>query len=579
MAANKRKRSRSATKQQTANEKGNSFQRSETSDDRKQPRSKRGRADGESYGRTASPRGGADSGRKLSSLNDLSWYTHYPELVVGTARVPFPNRPGRRVPVGSISQVGTDTQVTAYSATVSIPGVMALDWVPSVGFCDSVTDPASVVGKEMYSRVRRAFSSQLDADPPDYVIYLMAFNSVFSYLGKLKRIYRLLDAYSPNNYAMPDALLYSQGLTTADIQYLRTHKADFFTAINQLIYLSRKFVVPNVMDIFSRHYWMNDNVYTDDATINSQFYIFNQVGFYKFGLSSGSVKHGMLKLVRDPLDAPAAGDRNTVDLLYNFGSDLISAIAESDDGYTISGYLMRAYEGASSFYVDNLSMDEEFKPVFVPEVLMQIENSAGLFTESTSWWTALGTSLIIDQNPGTNSIIHTPFLTAPEGFMADLDMPLSIRSDMPSEGDVIIATRLKPCLVEQELSGYQIRCGTEIPLAWNLWYPTGSQVGTHVGWATTHVPQYTSVNVHGINSNPEGIYMQRLIGLLMKSQFDWCPISYVLVDNSASSAEEINATSAFMPAGDIHNFTTLTDEVLSKIHQVCVYSELNAFDA
>lgn len=33
-----------------------------------------------------------------SALNDVSWYTRYPELSVASASIPYPNKPGMRVP-------------------------------------------------------------------------------------------------------------------------------------------------------------------------------------------------------------------------------------------------------------------------------------------------------------------------------------------------------------------------------------------------------------------------------------------------------------------------------------------------
>lgn len=415
-----------------------------------------------------------DEARDMTSLNDVSWYTHNPGLVLPTASVPYPYRPGMSFPA---AQVVKGTGSLYYNER--IPGVMALAWVPAVGFSDGVLSPPSIAAKEIYAKVRSKFSGALDADAPDFLIYMICLDSIFSYIAALKRIYRCLDAYSPNNFATPNDLLLAMGISLKAQEDLRAHKADFLYAINQLTLASRKFAMPNTMDYFNRHYWLNDNVYTDDATINSQFFCFVQTGFFKFTLLDATGSPAADGASGATLtDAPWSNATGTdvAGALYNFGNALISALAESDDAYTISGYLMRAYEGAPQFIVAELAGDEKLLPVYVPEVLSQIENAEPVGGSATPSHGLIRAN--VWQDPATNAILSYPTIsggsaayTAFTNF-AYWQHLLSVRADVPTVGDTLIATRFKAAMYTgtQVGSDYDVSLypGSEILLTLNL---------------------------------------------------------------------------------------------------------------
>lgn len=344
----------------------------------------------------------------MSSLNDLSWYSRYPDLLIAGASFPYPYRPGMRT--GKVFDVDVDAiGATANDINfITVPGVMSLDWVPSVGSSTSVLDPASIVAKELFARVRSSFSGSLAADPPDFVIYLMALDSIYSYLAWLKRVNRTVSTFSPDNRMVPEGVLMSMGFSLDNIAELQQRKMELFSITNELIKMSRKFTCPAVMDYFNRHYWMNDNVYTDAPSANSQFYVFNQTHWYKFALlpTPDSVQAGGLTLVE--LQIPSS---QVVEYLYNFGKQLITALAESDDSYIISGYLMRAFEGTPSFTVADLEYGEIITPVYVEEVLSQIENSTAVPFPSGATYDAVVDG-DVTQDPKTNRVLCAPAVSS-----------------------------------------------------------------------------------------------------------------------------------------------------------------------
>lgn len=473
---------------------------------------------------------------RLSPLNDFSWYNQNPMLTQAAARIPFPYRPGSNIKFSN---------ATGAVAT-PIQGVMSIPWVPTIGQSAVATDPASVAAKEIYGKVREAFSGSIDADAPDFVIYFMALDSIFSYIAHLKRIYRILNTYTPENYNIPDVLLKALGVYSETIQNLRANKAQLWQCINELVGMTYKFRCPAVFDIFNRHYWMNDNVYTDAASANSQMYVFTQDSYYKFALQNtpAGVPAGGLTMVGKP-----SGKTATVETLFNFGRTLIDALAGSDDAYLISGYLMRAYEGAPAFIVDQISNDERFAPVYVPEVLAQIENafsanSYGIWDNSTN---------VVSQDPTTNALICNPKMDLYSDAYV-VDPYISVRSDLPTVEEVVEATRLKNSI----RADGSIICASEIVLNMGM-HDISTKDGQTWLWASS-----------SYYDNATKVVPLAFRSIYLVQQYDWHPISAINIKDGESTMTFIG--------GDVHNITIVTQDQLANLHKVCLYSEFKSFN-
>lgn len=530
---------------------------------------------------------------KPNGENDISWYTRYPELSSAAASFPYPNRPGMSVPFNTLN----DT----VQSSIHIPGVMVLDWAPFTGKSELPTDPASVLGKEMYARVRAAYSGTLRADAPDYVVYVMCLDSIFSYIAWLKRLYRALSAYNPANYVIPDVLLSAMGLSAADIQNLRLDKTKLWQLINELVHQSRKFTVPSSMDIMNRHYWMSDNIYMDDNTLNSQIYLFNLRSVYEYkdlqvepvGSSEITAAGAVLidlPWVRQDGNATAL----TTDTLYTFGRSLIDAMVEWDESYTINGYLQRAYEGVPGFVVAELAQEEVIQPVYEPEVLLQIENSKALPYVGAGYTDPM---VYIRQNPSTNAIVSDPQIwvkasTVKSVVANALDTAnvtgsnpvLSMRSDAPGVIENIIASRLmayptsvtkadKPWSGSTEaISTYIIKfdAGTEIPFGWHL---VNEVAKTPDDVATQRIANKYHQEFATISTSSGVIQLteQLVLPMVKAEAFDWHPKAMISFGNSGKTAYQ----TVFL--GDIHNFTAISRADLENLHRICAFSEFNSF--
>lgn len=535
--------------------------------------------EGRPYG--ANDRKGCDErpdgrdGYKGGSLNDLSWYSRNPLLLQSSAMLPYPNRPGMPVSLANGVQAGSLRTGNMY-----IPGVLALNWVPSFGRSNYPTDPASIAGKEFYGRVRAAFSGSLDADAPDYVVYIGALDSIFTYLGWLKRVYRALTSYTPDNFMLPDGILQASGFNTTQAEQLRQNKTKLWQYINELILMSRKFKCPAVMDLFNRHYWMSDNIYADADSASSQLYMFCLQGVYKLTQLKEAATEEMvagLQMNALPTLTMKASD-DPVEVLYQFGLGLIQALDAWDDAYTISGYLQRAFQDAPTFAVAELLQSELLTASYVPEVLAQIENSRTCFMPD---WPSMSDSdratalsaLQVTQRVSDNSVVTANALTTSGSVTGSVltILPnmvshfLSQRSSLPTVADNVIASRLhiitEPTTQTASPYTFNFTCGTELLLDYAL-------IEVSSMWKSLWTMHFQSVIILDSKIGTTAFNTQNVIPVMTMSQFDWHPLC-VVASNQTNSPITV--------FGDVHNITNITKDVLSDMHRVCLYSELNSF--
>lgn len=513
---------------------------------KKETRTRNGRDEDRKYRKEDTMLSAKGSEGKLSSLNDISWYARNPMLLDAAARIPFPYRPGMWIP-----DMAVRTAVGDVEYWERIPGVMAIKYAPTIGRSVRTTSPASLAAKEMYARIRSTFSGTIAADPVDLMIYTLALDAIFSSIGNLKRIYRLISTYDPNNYELPDVFLNACGIDDSNIPTWVADKKLLFTYITELVGMTKKFFVPKTLDVLNRHYWMNDNVYGDRASMNAQFYLFQPIGYYIYELDSES--RGMLRWKNFPSNyfrAPSDA--------YAIIRGMIEALANSEDAYTISGYFARAYETDGSFAVDYLMENEAFVPVYVPEVLSQIQNMKTVPLDTST--------LDITQDGLTNTILSTPRATEPTSpkYFQDEAVKISLKSENPTVVDVTIASRLTATMN----GGGIIICGTEIPVEMEM-YGLGHKDSTGREYADTTQTAYT---ISIVNNWAASSVMRLFKKVEAISKWDWHPEVMLAQVNDADAEGKF-----IVDFWDVENVTVIDSNTLENIHRVCAFSEFNSF--
>lgn len=517
-------------------------------------------------------------GGKLSSLNDFSWYSRYPELLAAAASIPYPYRPGMKMNAGQIVGYGGDGETRKlFSTDYTLPGVLQIRWIPSMPTSSKATDPAAIAAREIYAKVRKAFSGRLYADGPDFIIYIMALDSIYAYIGWLNRIYRTICAYTPENYYAPDGLLRAYGMNQDFIDSVKQNQMQFFQIITELVHMVSKFNCPAVMDLMDRHYWMSKNVYSDSPSANSQLYVFNPYALFTFALvdTPDNVAAGglNLKVIEDVI--------YSVDDAFNQGRDMIDKLAAWEDSYTISGYLARAFEGSPMYAPEFPVLNDVVTFEYQEEVLSQIENTYcdGFFPESDI---AAG-KLNVSQDPKTNSIIWQPYITAASGtntnptfsnYRTDLLYNMiNVHSYSPSVENTVVATRLH-CPVDtsnlEDPGVIPIPAGTKLPILCGTEWVGGMKLIFKQNDLFKSIP-FVNSWVLDIPHLTDAVLAQIIQVELLLRQWDWAPCL-----KTAVFGDE-NAFLGVTYSWDVWNTTKLDKSDLREIHRICTYSEFNAF--
>ena len=343
----------------------------------------------------------------MSPKNDYRWYCLNEQLLKDTASFPY------GWPLGNTLNLGT------YGLSmndVSLPGVMAINWIPTVGISNDGTAPINVSSINVYTKVRHDNSGHANYDHADYMMYLMAMDSVYAFHAWMRRIYGVMSSYSMTNRFLPTGLVKAMGVDFSDLQ---GNLSDFRAYINTYAIKAAALAIPNTMSIMQKHYWMSEGIYYDSNQDKPQSYLFNPLGFYKFQISSGDTPHG--QLVFEPLFGKTTMHEHSVPncigsldtyltfkQIRNYGDALLSPIIADEDFGIMSGDTLKSFGNGGVYTLPITKEDYTVGPVYEPEVLDQIQNATLIGKPVIS-------SLTIDQDPTLNKgwIIANPKFVHP----------------------------------------------------------------------------------------------------------------------------------------------------------------------
>lgn len=496
--------------------------------------------------------------------NDFAWYNHNPVLLESAARFPFAVPVGGKINLPTDYRVAGDGSETTFKRSMRTAGITTIAFRPAIGYSDSDDSPATIAAREIYAKVRKAYSGTLTADAPDFMMYLLSLDGIYSYIAALKRIYRAVNVYSGFNKMVPKAIIAAcLGITETSgganylnniMSQLRAGKTRLWGGINTLISNANKFTCPAVMDIFNRHYWMNDNIFLDRPSPKGQMYMFYQSDYWKFNLDAES--RGMCE--QKKFNLVIGQNDNVVDVLLDFGNQLLEALNNDEDAYTINGYLSRAFEGTSNFSIDLLAENETTEFVYSDEVLGQIHNLNIIATDTMD--------ITVKQDGLTNKVISTPKANYSAGHSGVFgyslpNMILDSDNLVPTSQEVVINTRLKSVLKRDKTYTntnrvYDVYCGTEIVFQYAVYYLNDKdEVVTTV---------YSPANFTDMQ--------KQLFFIQYASMFHKAPYFVFMLRMSTG-----DVTDYYTSVGDFTNVTNIDEDNLIDLHRMCIYSEFNSF--
>nr|UVJ88904.1 putative capsid protein [Picobirnavirus sp.] len=529
----------------------------------KDPKNSTGRtnAKGKTYGKRnnnyrtererADKESAATSGGKHPH-NDPEWYCRNGQAIKDVASLSFN------------TALGADTYLrspgTSSAFRLSVPGVMAIKTVPTIGVGSDMYSPANIAARDVYSDVRKANSGSKNYDPADLMIYLLAMDSIYGFWAWMVRLYGTLRLFSKVNRYVGDVYVMAQGGDPGD---LRKNLANFRAYINNFAQQVMALSVPTTMTYTVRHMWMYSNMYKDEDTQKAGVYMYVPSGFYMYNptISAGA---GGLQVANLTCTFDATYPTRIAGTLYNsysnimaYGDALLQNVLGDEDIAIMSGDILKAYGPEGVWKLDYINEDYGVLPVFSEEVLAQIHNtefagrafgvSDGSGGVSSA---AYNVAFAVFQDPNVQSgkLFCEPHVAW--GYHLTYDKILDFWKPNPSPEDVIVASR--NTLYAEKDSGTTAESIRFVKLT-----ATGSEVCL--------VPEVFKMS-NGVVT--ETIYwVTDNDGPTADKIFDYCRFNEaptrLIVDNNGVG---------FTYLGELDTYTSLSGENVDKMHTTALLS-------
>lgn len=518
------------------------------------------------------------------SSNNPAWYTGNPIAAKKAGSINF------SYPLGyNIDLDNPLFSTAANKGSFSLPGMMALDVVPSMGRSSDASSALNLAAFKLYSFIRHENSGARNYDSPDLLLYVAAVTDVYSYVTWLQRTYLICNSYSVMNEYIPRA--YCE-LSHIDFEDVIANLADFAYQLDNRINKIRSFKVPGDMPIFQRRAFMFKDLYTEGDNIKDQMYFYNPDGFYIFKLDidgAGSlVNVGLAELT----EITGTFKLKVKDLFVGL-DNLISRIAEQEDFGIMSGDILKAY-GAN--VVTLAPFDPApgvgVAPVRDVAVLEQIQNStvvgrSKLDNNTTRYY--VNTDIM--QSDLKNYLVTEPRIAMEannnvEGKIEIYSKKallenrlLTSRYSDPSPEQVLESTRTMVIAVgyTDQVVGNKISaelellCGTEIISDCRMiFYETKNGIERVLN--TLSLGYALGIDLDSQTKYNELPSSYRMLTLL--SQFDYHPCVRICAAKHAATEGDVDWINAYT-AFNTSEYTIVTTDVLRRLHDTALMSLLH----
>lgn len=491
-------------------------------------------------------------------FNDVSWYAKNEQMLRDAASFSYNSPLGSKVPWMEGFRIGQDITGGFLDGTDdTVPGLMQLRFLPTVGLSISSTSPANLAAQNIYSFVRYMNSGAKNYDQADMMLYLMAMDSIYMMWNWAKRIYGYARVYSQKNRYLPDVMFAAEQV---NITSVTENLADFRLGLNKLAAQISSFCVPAVMPLFIRHSWMVSNIYKDSDIDKAQMFMFSPAYYYQYN-ETGSKYGG--QLVAKAMKKPGAVDytyQNILDMIQT----ALDQVAYSEDIGVMSGDILKAYGQEKLFKLAAVDPDYTVVPVYNEEVLNQIHNSSVINDDGA-------TGLNITQNPNTGFLIWNPTFKETEIVMTRAFVNMPWNDVTPA--NTMVGTRLVALLGESNNGKAQLTaCGSEVIVTRVCWDLDGDPTGA-TSEQNYNYDVINNILINHVGNTNNNDNLERKMAKL--SNFDWHPLVPMFRVTDQSDPEAVTTYKFNGVLGDISNYTIIELWNLQQIHSTAILSEFN----
>lgn len=332
--------------------------------------------------------------------NDISWYNKIEPYYSDAVRVPFNRIMGEPIDFSN----GTSNTVTGEAGVQAIhsgeyPGVMVINYIPSIGKASTPNDPVNRAFNSMYGDIYSRTTGAMQFQQADLALWVMGMNSILTHIGEIKRAMGLANLYASQNKYWPRAYVEALGINFED---LVGRQDEYRRRLNNSILNLNQMKVPNIFDIFKRQYALGSNVWADEDSVLAQMYAFRSVGYYVYDDTTET--GGQLTFTRIPLVTANLDER------LNELDSMLLAWRNSSDLGLIKGSVERAYKDESFLVIEPITLDILTVPTYDKIMTYQINN---MTISPVSG--AIFQNLNITQDPVNNILKFEPQLFVPNG--------------------------------------------------------------------------------------------------------------------------------------------------------------------
>lgn len=488
-----------------------------------------------------------------SQRNDFSWWNKFKMFTEYAGTIPF------GLPLGNQVRIWQDG---SGQNNFTLPGVMTLRFVPTVGYSGDKNSPINRSAIKWYSYMRMHQKASGDYNSQDQMIGLIALDSLFMFHAWIKRLLGIANHSDPLDRYTPEVLLMANGVDPDDV---RDNTADYWGYINKLAADLAHFSMPKSFEIRVRHDWMCSGLYRDSDTIRAQYYMFVPAGFWQYDntVTTGS----QLTFTSLPIPTPGAKPTNLLTLsdIKAIGKSLLNNLLADEDIGDIMGDLEAAMGSSNMIHLEETARDYKVLSAYSEVVLSQIENSV-CFPSAIS-------NNVITQNPTVNNgaILYEPTFSnviAATNVLFHRRPFINLHKEIPTVEDVIEATRLTAWYDgPYDSTNWKPTCyGTEILIGMYIWQlPTS-------GYYPDMIAPYGFSNILGISLEQDLSWNSRYFNILSQiNAFDWHPS---VVPFIISGTGEQQTITSFLPNVDFDTFAVFEGSQLQDMHEASLMSVL-----
>lgn len=497
----------------------------------------------------------------VSKDNDPRWYFNKSELATSAVQIPFIHPTGlpERIPQTVTGQSGIN---------VAVPGVMALQWCPTVN--PRGKSAVSQAMDQIYSFVVHKNSRNYNYDPTDQMLLILGTSLAYSFLANAIRAYGVMLDWNGLDFYTPRALVTAMGFNYDDLSR-SFHQMSF--DINQRIAQLNQLWIPSTMPISERWFWMNSNIYRDAESDKAQYYLYTPATYYVYNPVAGE---GWSTLDEKQWTYPNAQTHTWVEFTQAM-DEMITALVNSQDRGIILGDLLQAYGPEKIYKLNPISQDYKTEVVYNREVLQQFENA--------SIWGATAGTLIADVNGNIGSQGATISAQNLKNGSIGLGLNKMLNFHLkgtPTPSDIMVASRLSAMgtmILSKSGEGASqlvtlcpLSCGTELVANSRIYYyqwENGSPTLQSTSWNTAFKSAINS------GSNFTGATMVQWF--YMWAAFDWAPN---IEEHLNPPVDVINSTPAGstlqynhrLDVADYDNYVYVQESQLNNLHTAAIYS-------